>query len=55
MKLVKSHERLVKINGRSYWVYVDELRLSGLYIANDKVIHFVVHLIGDTRSLSLIP
>lgn len=26
MKLVESHERLVKINGRSYWVYVDEYK-----------------------------
>lgn len=26
MQLVESHERLVKINGRSYWVYVDEYK-----------------------------
>lgn len=26
MTLVKSHERLVKINGRYYWVYVDEYK-----------------------------
>lgn len=26
MTLVESHERLVKINGRYYWVYVDEYK-----------------------------
>lgn len=26
MTLIESHERLVKINGRYYWVYVDEYK-----------------------------
>lgn len=26
MTLVESHERLVKINGRYYWVYIDEYK-----------------------------
>lgn len=28
MTLVESHERLVKINGRYYWVYVDEYKTT---------------------------
>ena len=26
MKFIKSHERYVQINSRSYWVYVDEYK-----------------------------
>ena len=26
MTLIKSHDRIVKIKGRSYWVYIDEYK-----------------------------
>ena len=26
MKITGSHERLVKISGRSYWIYIDEYK-----------------------------
>ena len=52
MTLVESHERLVKINGRYYWVYIDEYKTIWSLYCNVRVMHFVVRLIGDTRNLS---